>query len=196
MFRTAALLTAAFVVLSPTNGFSQVAGIGLTGLNGGGSQLGPPPAGVMLHQQYMQLYGLPVNFTQGQTSNGGGQAPIIGGYGGYPGGGGRFYGVNYQRNMMAAQAYMAAMRHQQYMQAYGLNGMNAPAPAQQPSAAGGSFGMSQSRGPNPFAGTFSSQEPTETRFRGFGFAGQQSFSTLAPLTNRDEDKKEEKKESK
>jgi hypothetical protein len=196
MFR-AALVAAAFVVLNPANGFGQVAGIGLNGMGGGGGQLGPPPAGVMLHQQYMQLYGLPVNFTQGQVSNGGGQAPLVGGFGGGYGGfgGGRFFGVNYQRNMMAAQAYMAAARHQQYMQAYGMNNQFAPAPAaaQQPAASGGSFGMSQSRGPNPFSSSFTSQDPSEPRFRGFGFAGQQQLNTL---TSREEAKKEEKKEGK
>ena len=55
MFRLVAMLAAVMILMLPADGWGQVAGVGLQGVGGGGSQLGPPPAGVMLHQQYMQL---------------------------------------------------------------------------------------------------------------------------------------------
>jgi hypothetical protein len=94
-------------------------GIGLTQQQ----QLGPPPAGVLLHQQYMQLYGLPTSF-QGSINNGGRAGILPGAYGGYPGYGGipRYFGANYQRNLAAMQAAQVYASAQGNYGSFGLSG--------------------------------------------------------------------------
>jgi hypothetical protein len=168
-----------------------VGGVGLQGLTGGG--LGAPPAGVGLHQQYMQLYGLPVNFTQSQVNNGGQQGIFPGGFGG--GLGGRFYGVNYQRQRLAAQymQYAAMARYQQQMMAaYGQNLYpNQPTPAT--NVPTGSFGMSQgSMSQQPYFN--STPTAANNQFRGFGLAS--SFNSPLPTATSDEVKKDEKNDQK
>jgi hypothetical protein len=193
-------ILAAMFLLAPATASAQVVGGGfLPGVGigfGTQQQLGPPPAGVMLHQQYMQLYGLPTSFLQGTVNNGGG-AGVFPGYGGFGGGYGgfpRYFGVNYQRNMAALQALQMyqqqAALQQAYAAGYGMNPYAAQAPAANPYA-GTSFG-SYSAGQQPqFAQSALTTRTTPT-FGGFGLN-----NTANPfITNglKKDDKKEDKRD--
>jgi hypothetical protein len=180
-------VVAAALLIIPATASAQVGigvpgiGIGGLGLGGGQQQLGPPPAGVLLHQQYMQLYGLPVNFTQGQITNGGGAAVGLGGYGGGFGGYPGYYGANYQRTMAAMnylQAYRAATMYNPYYSGYyGMgNPYAAPAyaspPAQSASSAAptySSFGIA-SQQPNFGPSSLTTRNNSTPSFGGFGLS--------------------------
>jgi hypothetical protein len=199
MLRTAAVFTLGAMLWLPAQVHAQlgggVGGVGLQGLSGAG-QFGAPPAGVGLHQQYMQLYGLPVNFTQGATNNGGAQG-IFPGYGGYGGGlGGRFYGVNYQRQRMAAQ-YLQMLRFQQQQQMYySQNAYNAyPTQPTAGTSAAPSVGFGMSQG-NTYQQPFFSTTPTSanTQFRGFGLAS--TIGTPLPALSTSQEKKDQEQKDK
>lgn len=140
-------------------------------------QLGPPPAGVLLHQQYMQLYGLPTSFLNSGTNNGGRAGAFPGYGGGYPGyGAPGYYGVNYQRNLAAWQAY------------YRTSGY-----ATNPTFTG-SFGMSISSPQQPsFSQSALTSNPSPS-FSGFGLSNTANpFSTS---TSKKDENKDEKKDGK
>lgn len=132
----------------PYGGYPLGLGLGLTQQQ----QLGPPPAGVLLHQQYMQLYGLPTSFLNNGINNGGRAGAFPGAYGGYPGYGGipRYFGANYQRNLAAMQAYQSYASAQNNYGSFGLSGGT-----YQPT-----FGQSQ----------VSSTATTTPQFSGFGLS--------------------------
>lgn len=188
------IVAAATALFVPASASAQV--LGGVGIGfGTQQQLGPPPAGVLLHQQYMQLYGLPTSFLQGTVNNGGGAAAIPPyGYGGGYGFGGapRFYGANYQRNIAAMQAYQAAA-----MQNYYATGGYAMNPYAAPATAPGTYGSFATAG-TPTQPTFG-QSPTASRQTTPSFGGFGLTSTANPfLTDlkKDDKKKDEKKDDK
>lgn len=191
------ILALAAVLLLPMAASAQIGfgvpGIGIGGIGGMGQQLGPPPAGVLLHQQYMQLYGLPTSFLQGQVNNGGGVG-ILGGYGYGYGGFPRYFGVNYQRNLaalQALQAYQAAAMHN-YYGGYGLSNpyytLSAPAASSASTPTYSSFGISANQ-PSFGQSSLATRTIGTPTFGGFGLS-----NTANPFIT--DQKKDEKKEDK
>lgn len=193
--RYAILGGVAALLFAPGSASAQVfAGLGINSTLG--SQLAAPPAGVGLHQQYMQLYGLPTTFTQAGQVNNGGQAGIFpgGGYGGVP----RYFGVNYARRLAAAQA-QAYYNNLYNNTGYGKVGggyyqpptpnYNSPSQSSQPTSYQ-SFGMASANPP-----TFNQLAQLSNRpspgFGGFGLTS--TANPFLPNQNKDE-KKEEKKD--
>ena len=187
------LAAAGLLLAMPQSASAQFGGGGFGGIGGQqqmgltyNPQLGPPPAGVFLHQQYMQLYGLPVNFQAGNqqmfnnNQAGGGGYPGGGFPGGYPG----FNGVNYQRQLaamrMQAAYYNAAAAYNNY------NNNNNQRPA--------SFGTGSLSNYQPSFATQSSPglSNTSTGFSGFGLNTANPFVASDPA-KKDETKKDETK---
>jgi hypothetical protein len=148
----------------------------------------------LLHQQYMQLYGLPTSFLQSTVNNGGGAGfpgAYGGGYGGFPG----YYGVNYQRNLAALQAYQAyyaasAMQNAYYGRYGPAPAITSAAPSSSASNSYGSFGISGTSLQPTFA-QLTNRSNDAPRFVGFGLTNTAN-PFLSGDVKRDEKKEEQK----
>ena len=191
-----AVVAVGLLLAMPQSAAAQgIGGLGFGGGQQGGlmynQQLGPPPAGVFLHQQYMQLYGLPVNFQQNQQQYNNNQAGG-GGYGGYGGGYPGYNGVNYWRQVAAMQAAYYSNTYSNPAAGYYANGsgyVSPPRPA--PVAA---FGMGNNYSPS-FATSSSPSMAGANGFSGFGLSTAYPFATTDPAKP-DETKKDESKTKK